>query len=165
MRLNFLILFLIISFFIACRLGEPSDSPSPSKINLPLTSVDSVKVLEDGAYCYRYMMDRDTYDISLVLDKGKVTGEILYKDFGKKSKRAAFSGFIKEDIIRVKSQNSKGIDMPLDEMFFKLRGRLLIAGEVDKTDQSDTLQPILSDAVRYEGLVYSLISCDLSIFR
>ena len=165
MKSTYLILLLAFSLFIACRNGGTSESPSPSNINLPLTSVDSVRVLEDGTYCYRYMMDRDTYDISLVLDKGKVTGEILYKDFGKKSKRAAFSGFIKEDIIRVKSQNSKGIDMPLDEMFFKLRGRLLIAGEVDKTDQSDTLQPILSDAVRYEGLVFSLISCDLSIVR
>ena len=96
MRLNFLILFLIISFFIACRLGEPSDSPSPSKINLPLTSVDSVKVLEDGAYCYRYMMDRDTYDISLVLDKGKVTGEILYKDFGKSRKELPFRALLKK---------------------------------------------------------------------
>ena len=165
MKSTYLILLLAFSLFIACRNGGTSESPSPSNINLPLTSVDSVRVLEDGAYCFRYMMDRDTYDIHLILDKGKVTGEILYKDFGKKSIGDVFSGFIKEDMIRVKSQKSKGIDKPLGEMFFKLRGRLLIFGEVDKTDQSDTLQPILPDTVRYEGLVFSLISCDLSIVR
>jgi hypothetical protein len=106
MKSTYLLLLLAFSLF-ACRNGGTSESPSPSNINLPLTSVDSVRVLEDGAYCFRYMMDRDTYDIHLILDKGKVTGEILYKDFGKKSIGDTFSGFIKEDIIRVKSQNPK----------------------------------------------------------
>jgi len=96
MKSTYLILLLAFLLFIACRNGGTSESPSPSNINLPLTSVDSVRVLEDGAYCFRYMMDRDTYDIHLILDKGKVTGEILYKTSEKSRLEMSFRALLKK---------------------------------------------------------------------
>lgn len=73
---NLLLSMVILGFLVlGCRNSPSSSSDGgPVAISLPETEVDSVQVILDGNYCYRYMIHRDTYDIHLTLSQGSSKG-------------------------------------------------------------------------------------------
>lgn len=155
------ILYLCFSLsIVSCRhLSSNESTASPNDINLPQTSVDSVSVMKDGVYCYRYMIHRDTYDIHLSLQNGRIKGNMIYKYFDKNVVNATFSGYIKEDILYTKYLSDSSKTNQRRQLNFKVRGNLLIEGEGRMNLNQEILSYYHPDSVRYEGLVYSGIDC------
>lgn len=145
---------------IGCKQGQaPAPDEGPDMVSLPKTDVDSVQVMLDGNYCYRYMMHRDTYDIHLTLVQGRVTGEMNFDNYEGESSNGSLDGYIKEDIITLKYRHNTDGITKVSEMYFKVRGNLLITAEGEEKMEGDST--FFSDpaGLRYEGLVYSKIEC------
>ena len=101
---NLLLSMVILGFLVlGCRNSPSSSSDGgPVAISLPETEVDSVQVILDGNYCYRYMIHRDTYDIHLTLSQGQVRGEMNFDKQEDQNTSGSIEGYIKEDVMNLK---------------------------------------------------------------
>ena len=159
MKYSALIL-IAITFFAACK-SETKSGPDhdPTEVTLPTTELESAKVLDDGLYCYQYVIKKDTYDINFNLINGAVEGDMSFKNYEKDSSKGKIKGYIKDDILTVNYRfNSEGMSS-VRNINFKVRGEILITGIGEETSVGDSAFIKDISTIKYEGLVYSKIPC------
>lgn len=158
---NLLLSMVILGFLVlGCRNSPSSSSDGgPVAISLPETDVDSVQVILDGNYCYRYMIHRDTYDIHLTLSQGQVRGEMNFDKQEDQNTSGSIEGYIKEDVMNLKYRHRIDGTPKVRELSFRIRGNLLISAEGEELTEGDSTFFRDPASVRYEGLVYSRIDC------
>lgn len=159
-KLIFLIFILSIIGYACKQKAAPVSPEDPTEVDLPVTDLDSARVLLDGNYCYRYVTQRDTYDIRFTLAQGKVTGEMSFDNYEKDSSEGSINGYLKDDIIHVSYRfRSEGMSS-VRSMYFRVRGDLLITGVGEEMTEGDSAYIKDPAAIRYEGLVYSKTQCE-----
>lgn len=154
-------LFLFLSVIIFGCKSEPKSEVKndPSEVSLPTTELDSAVVLNDGIYCYQYVIKKDTYDINFNLTNGIIDGDMAFKNYEKDSSKGKIKGYLKDDIVTVDYRfNSEGMSS-VRTINLKVRGDMLITGIGEETSVGDSAFIKDPATIKYEGLIYSKVTC------
>lgn len=111
--------------------------------------------------CYRYIAQKDTYDIRITKTGNDIIGSMHFNNFQKDDSRGDFTGsIIKDNIIKVIYKfESEGMNSTR-EIFLKDNGNEIITGVGEEDVKGDSAFVKNPDGVKFTGTVYKKVDCN-----
>jgi len=125
----------------------------------PVATTDSVETSEEtvvdtlGAKtsCYLGVTGKDSVFVSLDDNLGTISGKMVYKNHEKDSSKGDISGYKSGDTLKLTYEfDSEGTSSKRD-IYFVQRGKVLIEGIGDHTNESGTLRYADEKKISYKG--------------
>ena len=118
MKRKLILLLVIAALLIACKKEEKPEIP---KCDLP-----AKESLSNSSACYSYIKNKDTIQANLILQSGKVSGDLIYKLFEKDKNTGAITGTMKGDTLYANyTFMSEGASSIREVAFLRKNSRLI----------------------------------------
>jgi hypothetical protein len=154
MRKYFFAIIALLSLFIACQSNNTdqtaNDTATPDTTIVPATM----------QYCYQYIKDKDTAQLTLMSSGPITTGELSYNLFEKDKNKGIFEGELYGDtLIAEYTFNSEGKESVRQIAFLK-KGDQLLEGYGDVEEKGGKMIFKNKGSLKFgEGLVFSKVEC------
>ena len=120
------LLLLIATLLVACKKEEKPEIPKPV---LP-----SKEITSNSSACYSYIKNKDTIQANLIVQSGKVSGDLIYKLFEKDKNIGTIAGIMKGDTLFAEYTFMSEGTSSIREVAFLRKNNELIEGYGDMKD-------------------------------
>ena len=145
-----------------CNLSTETkaDVDNDSVVVMPESPAEPNTLQANLENCYRFVAQKDTYDIRLTKTGNNVNGSMHFNNYQKDDSRGSFNGSVlKDNIIKVIYKfESEGMKSTR-EIFLKDNGGELITGVGEEDVKGDSAFVKNPDAVQFSGPVYKKVDC------
>ncbi|MCK7554333.1 hypothetical protein MKQ70_04650 [Chitinophaga sedimenti] len=130
--------------------------------NRDSVSIDTTNATQttSGINCYQQVTGRDSFFLNLIQAGDSVTGTLEYNFFEKDDAKGAFTGVLRNNILRLRyAFQSEGTTTTQDKIF-KRNGDQLVEARPDKFSSiGDPLFPAEDQALVYDSIPWKQVNC------
>lgn len=149
----------IILFAISCDTNNGPQDKNGDGSSAIKKDTGSVLLPAPPENCFRFVANRDTYDLNFLREGNIIRGSMRFNNFEKDKSSGTIDGTVNGDTLKIFYRfNSEGT-LSVRQLYLKQEADKIITGTADEEHRADSAFIKKPSTVTFDGIIYEKINC------